>query len=271
MPALAISTYSFGPDADVRHVVKVGLDNDFSGLELGSFTYWPDTLSEKDISFIRDTVTRNEWAISIHFIHRGVNLGTRDPEARSRFVGQLQETVRLADRLGGRAIVVHLGHVTRSSPDVVIEARHEAYELALDSLKQCASVAENYGVYLCVENLYLKEPEVLLTYEVYLRLIETLASPFVRFTLDIGHANVYLGISEAIRQLGPYLRHIHIHDNDGESDGHREIGRGSIDFQDYKDFLKDFPYMIAFETRDTQDIEGAVVRSRKRLGDLLGL
>ena len=35
-----MSTYSFGPDADVRRVVHVGLENDFSGLELGSFTYW---------------------------------------------------------------------------------------------------------------------------------------------------------------------------------------------------------------------------------------
>ena len=271
MAALAISTYSFGPQADIRQVVRTGQENDFGGLELGSFTYWPDALSREDMAFMRQSVTGAGWPLSIHFIHRGVSLGNHERENRLTLIHQLQETVRLCDRLGGHVVVVHPGNLTHPPAPDMDAVRGEAYELVVDSLAQCAPVAEKHGVYICVENTYLRDNEILRSYHEYAGLIETLGSSFVKLTLDLGHAHVSAGIPSAIQEMGDSTHHIHLHDNHGDNDKHLEVGKGTIDFGAYKEYLTDFPGMIALESRDTQDPQGAVTRSRKVLGTGLGL
>jgi sugar phosphate isomerase/epimerase len=62
--------------------------------------------------------------------------------------------------------------------------------------------------------------------------------PAVGVNLDVGH--MYLppnrsllrrvgGIGALIRAIGPQLRHLHLHDVDGERD-HLELGTGGVDF-----------------------------------------
>ena len=148
-------------------------------------------------------------------------------------------------------------------------ARLQAIELARVSLARCAPVAEDHGVTLCVENIYLREPEILISYAEYNRLLDDLGSPNVGFTLDIGHANVATGIPSAIRALGEKIQHVHIHDNHGETDEHLEMGTGSIDLGQCSGFLKAFPHMITLETRGPRDEEGTVIRSGRLLESIL--
>ena len=49
---------------------------------------------------------------------------------------------------------------------------------------------------------------------------------------DIGHWFLFseVPIDEWLDAMGPYLRHLHLHDNTGKSDAHLPVGEGKIDF-----------------------------------------
>nr|BAL57005.1 hypothetical conserved protein [uncultured prokaryote] len=267
---LAISTYSFGPQADPLRVLEIGRRAGFTALELGSYTFWPQALTSAQEDALRSAVRSDGLALSIHFIHRGVDLGAHEEGARLHFLRQLQETVRLAGRLGAGVIVVHLGYVTRPvPPEHLPSARREARALALDTLGRTAPLAEGEGVLLCVENLHLRPNEVLLSYQDYVDFIREVDSPAIALTLDFGHAHVSMGIEQAIATFRPLIRHLHLHDNTGERDAHGEIGAGTIPFARYTPFLKQFDGIGAFEVRDARDEEGAVLRSLHALQRLL--
>ena len=71
-----------------------------------------------------------------------------------------------------------------------------------------------------------------------------------------------------MRCMTNHLPLIHIHDSSGLID-HLEIGKGKLDFYQYLDILKPFPYTLAIESRDEADPEGCVLRSRNTLMKLL--
>ena len=65
----------------------------------------------------------------------------------------------------------------------------------------------------------------------YIReVIRQVDHPSFGVCLDVGHAHAFssIPITQWIDELGPYIRHIHIHDNDGTRDSHLAIGAGTI-------------------------------------------
>ncbi|MBU5479718.1 sugar phosphate isomerase/epimerase family protein [Blautia sp. MSJ-19] len=57
--------------------------------------------------------------------------------------------------------------------------------------------------------------------------------------LDIGHAHCYSDISvvEWAKELAPYVRHVHIHDNAGKRDAHMGLGKGNLPWQETLAYL----------------------------------
>ena len=78
-----------------------------------------------------------------------------------------------------------------------------------------------------------------------------------------------MGITEAFEVFSPFLRHIHVHDSNGKRD-HLEIGLGELDFSRWSDRLKDYPFSMVLESRNNEDPEGNVLRSRDLLTRSLG-
>ena len=59
--------------------------------------------------------------------------------------------------------------------------------------------------------------------------------PRLRLCLDIGHVNAYskVPLMEWLALWAPYIRHFHIHNNDGTRDAHGGLGEGSIPMKDF--------------------------------------
>jgi sugar phosphate isomerase/epimerase len=75
------------------------------------------------------------------------------------------------------------------------------------------------------------------------------ATPALRFHLDVGHANLRLGVGESNRTaalleaFGDRLAHVHVHDNTGgEEDRHLPLGAGTIDWKTAIRLLKGAGY-----------------------------
>jgi sugar phosphate isomerase/epimerase len=265
MPDFAVSTICFGPEADACEVLDFAVAHAFQGIELSSYHFWPDRLHAAEIARLRAGIKQNGMRLAIHARHRGVSFGAHDAELRQGFVRELQDTVRFVADLGGDVVVAHVGEIVPPANQPAPTAhtlRQEAFQFAVDALAQCAPVAGDCGVRICVENVQLRATEVITSFADHLRLVDTIGHPAVVCALDTGHAQVNGGIQACIQAFGPRLQHIHLHDNHGEKDEHLEVGKGAIRFGELSPFLHQFSGLIALETRSPTDPHGAVLRSR---------
>ncbi len=272
MPTLALSTYSLGPEAQAHQGLEFALQHRFQGLELGSYTLWPQVIDPQGRRHIRSLAAEHGIDLSIHFIHRGVAPASHQPERRARHRDELEQTLEIACDIGARVVVVHPGPIDcpgvapARAPEPV---RREAWENLRGFLEETAPKAQEAGVVICVENLHHAPGQVIQSYAELLELVRAVSSPAVQITLDIGHADLADGITSALDTFAPYLRHIHIHDCDGQRD-HLEIGLGNLDFGQWLDRWRDYPFTLVLETRNDADPEASVVRSRDRLKEILG-
>ena len=272
MSTITVSTYSFGPQMKAREAMDFTARHGFHGLELGSYTFWPQSLSSADRRHLRLQAAARGIDLSIHFIHRGVAPASHDAERRARHRKALEETLALARDIGARVVVVHPGPVDcpNAAPDgAAEEVRREATVNLMDFLRAVAPKAEEEGVVVGLENLHHLPGQVVQSYGELRDLVKSVASPAVQITLDTGHAYLTDGLTAAFETFAPALRHVHIHDSDGRQD-HLEMGLGGVDFTPWVGVLRSYPFSLVMETHNDADIEGSIVRSRDHLKRLLG-
>lgn len=107
---------------------------------------------------------------------------------------------------------------------------------------------EDFTLYL--ENVMEPEPELLRD------IVNGIDDPRCKLCLDVGHANITrvssVPIEEWVRVCAPYLGHLHLHNNNGEWDYHKNLGEGSIPMEHILDLLDELApdVSITFEHID---------------------
>ena len=84
-----------------------------------------------------------------------------------------------------------------------------------------------------MENMFDRTPDMLCG------LAKRLADmPNFGVCFDYAHASVFgrCDIGQWVTELAPYVKHLHINDNDLESDLHLAVGDGKIDWQRFKEY-----------------------------------
>ena len=83
---------------------------------------------------------------------------------------------------------------------------------------------ENPGVEIVLENVLEREPAWILD------IIKGVDDPRLRMCLDIGHVSAYsnVAVMDWLETCAPYIRHFHIHNNDGTLDQHNALNDGRI-------------------------------------------
>ena len=272
MPTIGLSSFALGVHAKPLEVLEFALQQGFQGMELGSYTLWPQEIDAPGRKHIRSLAAAHEIDLSIHFIHRAVAPASHNPERRALHRNELEQTIEIANDIGAGVVVVHPGPIDcpgvapNKAPESV---RQEALENLRGFLEETAPTAEDAGVVICVEPMHHNPGQVIQKYTDLLNLVEAVSSPAVQITLDVGHADRADGITDALETFAPYLRHIHMHDSNGVRD-HLEIGQGRLDFSQWIDKWRDYPFMMVLESRNESDLHNSVVRSRDRLRDVLG-
>jgi len=153
-----------------------------------------------------------------YFIHapaRGVNIASLREPIRRASVEVLTQCFTVAAEVGA-PVVVHPGYSAWEGEREAAVARFRR------SLADLERAAEERSVTFYVENM----PPwnyFLLRFPDDLPLLggEGLA-------LDVGHAQLNGCLPEF---LDHPLAHVHLHDNDGKTDGHEPVGKGGIDFR----------------------------------------
>ncbi|WXG44851.1 MAG: sugar phosphate isomerase/epimerase family protein [Promethearchaeati archaeon SRVP18_Atabeyarchaeia-1] len=231
----------------------------------------PDSsINEKPVKELKDALSTFEIEeLSAHGYYDdevGVisNIASVDETTRKMAERTLLSTIDLCAKLNVRVLNEHPGtifpelkrsgriNISFMANDFEKLGKAKATEMAERTLRDCAKVAEDNDIMICVENEVPRldtlpiadNPIVIPT------LVENLDNDHIRATCDVGHLALsasFFGFDMifAVKMLKPYLRHLHLHDNKlvpfpvggtdkqkGFGDLHLPPGQGLIDFDD---------------------------------------
>lgn len=179
---------------------------------------------------------------------------------RRASVSEMRNSIELAAELGAQKIVLHPSMVSGMGGFVMDTIKQYAF----DFLAEMVDAAEHLNLTICLENMFPRnllgvEPD---QFEEIFRLF-----PSLKLTLDTGHANIYdhggRRLNGLVQRFGTRIGHLHFSDNNGMSDEHLPIGRGSINFPHLVGCLSALGYddTLTLEVFDTD--RQALINSRE--------
>lgn len=167
---------------------------------------------------------------TLHAPFYGFQPGSRKKRQRKKSHVLADQSLQLAAKINARRIVFHPGLDYGSSA----AEQNGWLESNLEFWPPYLERARDMDCLICIENIYESQPEI------FLQLLQGLGSPQLGHVFDIGHWNIFGGISlEAwLSVMAPYLHHLHLHDNHGERDEHLAAGQGTVPFSALFEWLK---------------------------------
>lgn len=260
----------YGIEEGARRAKEHGFDCfDYSSFENTETDFFklPEAEFEKELR--RQRAIFETVGIRVNQSHSPWRFPARDytPEDRAERLDAMSKAVRGTAYVGGEDFVVHVimpfGENSPANPDAMKQMNIEFWG-------RIAEVAAEYGVkHINIENLPFQRLPINSTCQCLdfaKQMNRETNSDIFRVCLDTGHSN-YCGedSAEMVRMLGPHLRTLHVHDNDGIADTHQIPGRGTINWTDFSDALADigFDGVLSFETLVPRSIPNGEERDRQ--------
>ena len=223
-------------EKEIRLLKKMGFDFVEIAVEAPAT---PEVLLEKKDK-IKRILSKLKMDAMIH-VPIFVSIADLYESIRNASQEEVLKSLDLAVEIGVERLVIHKGSARglgKRLKDVV-----RRYEV--EFFKRLTKKARELGLILLLENLDgLNEIEDL---EFFFRRFKKL-----KFTLDVGHANLFAKENRSIKLIRKFRRrlmHIHLHDNLGRRDDHLPIGCGNIDF------LKIFKELKRIKFDETMTLE----------------
>ena len=169
-----------------------------------------------------DLLISYDFPYSVHSPLIDMNICSLTRSIREASMQELKDSIDDAARLGARNVVIHPGKVSFLGQPY----KDHIYEICVDSFKEIHYYSSGTGVMPLIENMPMIPGFM---YTDINRLNSTLDNLDMFMTFDIGHAYT-AGFSEN-EMYFPRIKHIHLHDNNGDDDSHLPLGEGSIDLK----------------------------------------
>jgi sugar phosphate isomerase/epimerase len=208
-----------------------------------------DRFSRTDFQHIAEALEQHHPTITLHAPFMDLSVGSSDPEVRKLTRRRLQQTLDLVPLFNPLAVVCHPGYdKKRYGYD-----REEWVRLSLETWSWLSDELQALGSRLMLENVYEHHPRDIRM------LMENLDKESVGFCLDTGHVAAFsrTDLKIWIAEMSSFIRQVHWHDNNGITDDHMGLGKGSIDFQPLVDYLKSqkkHPPIITLEPHTEKDL-----------------
>jgi D-psicose/D-tagatose/L-ribulose 3-epimerase len=174
---------------------------------------------------IRKAIEANELELSLcAILPAGINPISPDAAVRKRSRDHLVQCIETAAEMGAHLIC---GPVY--APIGYLPGRRrnsEEWSWAVECLQSLGEELDLHGVTLAVEPVNRSETFLLNTATEASELCELISHPRIGATIDTFHANIEeKNIAHAVNTLGPWLKHMHISENDRGL-----VGSGHVDF-----------------------------------------
>lgn len=251
-----------------RYISNLGYD----GVEIAPFTISDDVrkVGREERARIRESAAScGLEVVGIHWLltkPEGLHISHPDEAVRRMTMLYLRELVRFTSEIGGRVMVFGSPKQRNILEGVPPE---KAWEYAVETFRDCSSLAEDFGVILAIEPLPKWTTNFINTAEEAIRLIEEVSNPNFRLHLDVfGMLDEGRPLDEIIRESRGYLAHFHVNDDNGLGPGF-----GGVDYGPIMEALRDIGYdgYLSVEVFDfSPGPEVIASRSLENLKRLLG-
>jgi len=205
-----------------------------AGFEYNDF-FIPSLLDDEDalkkkISFYKN-LNRERTKDTLHGAFLDICVNSQDEKIAKISRLRMRQSLETASMLGCSGVIFHTNIIPGFENDFYLEnwldCHTEFYRGLLNEYK---------GINIYVENMFDLSPKMLL------RLAENMKD-CANFgaCLDIAHAHLSkVPAGEWIKELAPYIKHIHVNDNHGIKDEHLAISKGKINWTECLGLLDEY-------------------------------
>jgi sugar phosphate isomerase/epimerase len=144
----------------------------------------------------------------------------------------------------------------------------DLWDWLVDSIGACADEAERAGLMFCLEP---RVGEIVSNTDALLRLMEAVDNDTFGAVLDTGHQHAQKEILPlSVEKLGRRIHYLHVSDNDGQTNEHLALGRGTVDWDGVFLALKKhaFSGYVAVDVGRVPDLDAQYRESKAFLEDL---
>jgi len=226
--------YSIIPQSDNLQQTEALIREYGVNLEYNDFfspaVYNDESETERVIS-LYSAMARDRSGDTLHGVFMGLDISSDDPVIRERSRSLFRRSMEIAKRLGVKGVVFHTGLLGGITGRKYVDKWLDSAE---GFLRELANKFSQIEIYL--ENTFEQEPYIL---EKTAKALSD--TPNFGLCLDYAHAALTnTPLEEWVKALAPYIRHIHINDNDLQSDLHLAVGDGKIDFAEFSYLMEKY-------------------------------
>lgn len=167
---------------------------------------------------------------TIHGAFLDVTVHSTDPFIRQVSERRVRQSMELAKEMGVRGVVFHTNRIYGFRDTGYLSNWKKTNEAFF------RRVAEEFpSIEIYMENMFDEAPDVLTELAEAMRDVPTFG-----ICLDYAHAAVFGKQPHVwLRRLAPYIKHMHLNDNDLQEDLHLAVGQGKIDWEQFQRELEE--------------------------------
>jgi len=201
----------------------------------------PQKLNDETISLIEHLRFSYDLEISVHAPFSDLNIASLNKPIWGETLRQIKAVIEAVANYAC-VFVIHPGYISPLAafcPDRALRQNNEA----LSQLTQCA---REHGVTATVENMV----NVEFVLGRFPGEIADMRVDGLGFTLDVGHANTTDALDSFLRMP---VDHIHLHDNNGQTDEHLALGLGNVNWSRVMRELRLYKGVFVLELRTLEE------------------
>jgi D-psicose/D-tagatose/L-ribulose 3-epimerase len=161
-----------------------------------------------------------------------------DPAVRDNGMAYVRGAIQATNDLGATNLVGPIYSAVGRTWQSTEAERARDTDLLVENLSKLAEYAADYGVTLCIEPLNRFETSFINLAEQVIPVVDRVGHPNCQVMLDTFHMNIEeKSLGDAIRSVGPRLKHLHACENDRGAPG-----SGNITWKEVGTALKDIRY-----------------------------
>ncbi len=211
---------------------------------------------DRRIQFYK-SIDRDRSHDTLHGAFLDITIHSMDEEIRSVSEKRIRQSLSIAERLGIRGVVFHANLIAGYYDKKYVDGW-----LALSIVFWKKMLREYPEVEIFVENMFETRPDELV------RLAEAMMDePRFGICFDYAHASVF-GKNASLwsEKFAPYVKHMHINDNDLYDDLHQRIGNGSIDWEAFSKEMREnnIHSSVLIEVKNIKEWEKSVLYMEQR-------
>ena len=211
-----------------------------------------DEVKKKEIIDFYKGLDRDRSEDTMHGAFLDVTLHSSDDRIREVSELRVRQSMEIAKELGIRGVVFHTNMIANFKDAAYMKKWVESNAAFYKKL-----LKEYPGIYVFVENMFDFEPDMLLSLA-----REMAEEEYFGICLDYAHATISkVEAKEWFEVLKPYMKHMHINDNDLCNDLHMALGTGKINYKELKELLESsgIEPSILVEVSKLEDQEASLV------------